>query len=598
MKNDPTKEWQQYQRGIDYNNKIDLYSTNNKHERFYADKQWEGVKANGLPLCQFNIIKRVINYYISYILSENITSRYKPENVGDNPETEEEEFVKYAADLITKYSDTLWEKNTMFPKLRELLLNAALSGDMCVYSFWNKDIETGQGLKGDIDVEIIDSGNVFFGNPNDRNVEKQPYIIISFRELVANLKKEAKENGISNKNIEKIVSDTDTDYEAGDRAKIELDSTDEETEKATTLLKLWKKDGTVYAKKSTKFTDIRNEWDTGLKRYPLAWENWDIRKNSYHGHSPVTGIIPNQMFINKSFAMSMASLMNTAYPKVLYNKDILPSGVDNQVGAAIGIEGSEDIRNVVEYLTGADMSHQARNLIDDTMKYTKEMLNANDAALGDVRPENTSAIIAVQQQSAIPLESIRQNLYSLLKQIGYNWLDLMVNHYGKRKVEIEVLGQREIKELDFSRLKNKQFRIKIDVGPSTFWSEIKSMEILDNLLREGYITFEQYLERQVAIPQKEQLLADVKEGNLKQQFIYEQMAKYLEQLPPEYQEVIQSLGEEEQEAYLMELMMLPPEEQSAKLQELMPQQPQEQQPQQMQEQQNQNIPIERYRETF
>lgn len=560
-----TECWQQYIDGQNYNSRLGLYETNDKNERFYAGSQWFGVQANGLPTPVFNIFKRIINYFIATIMSQDISMQFIPENVGDDPETEEEIEIAEASKTITEYSDTLFEKNKMLAKLRQCLLDAALTGDAAVYNYWDASIDTMQDIMGDISIELIDSINVMFGNPNERRVNDngkpiQPYILLVFRQLVSDLRDEAKANGIPQDKINLITTDNDTEYQSGDRAKIELDQTNSVVGKTTAILKLWRKGGKIYAKKSTKHTEIRKEWDTGLTRYPVAWMNWDARKNSYHGQAVGTGLVPNQIYINKMFAMAMMSQMHTAFPKLIYNKDLI-AGVNNQVGASIGIEGGMDINvnNAAAYLQAGNMSEQVFKLIDTAIQYTKDMLGATDAALGDVKPDNKGAIIAVQQASGIPLESIKQNLYQFVEDIGYNMLDMMAAKYGKRKIDVVVMGKRVIKEFDFSILKKMKFRIKIEVGASSYWSEIAAMQTLDNLLGADRITFLQYLERLPAgqIPKTQELIEEIKMQDQKQQFIYEQMARFMESLPPEVQQQLQSLPPEEMESQLMEMMMQP-----------------------------------------
>src|SRR5690606_19061197 len=135
---------------------------------------------------------------------------------------------------------------------------------------------------------------------------------------------------------------------------------------------------------------------TTLSLYPVGFMNWDARKNSYHGQAVGTGLIPNQVFINKMFSLAMMSLMHTAFPKAIYNKNLV-AGWNNAVGSAIGIDADNltNINNVAAYMKPGEMSNQVFQLIDTAIKYTKDMLGATDAALGDVKPDNTSAIIAV-----------------------------------------------------------------------------------------------------------------------------------------------------------------------------------------------------------
>ena len=62
---------------------------------------------------------------------------------------------------------------------------------------------------------------------------------------------------------------------------------------------------TVHVSKSTKTQVIFEDIDTDLTYYPVAFANWERQKNTYHGRALVTGIIPNQIYINSMFAMVM-----------------------------------------------------------------------------------------------------------------------------------------------------------------------------------------------------------------------------------------------------------------------------------------------------
>lgn len=573
-KQEITTIWQLYQSGKDYNYRLtpDLYSTVDKNERFYAGDQWNGVRAGNLDTPVFNIFKRVINYFIAAIMSQNIKMRFVPELVGDEPTNDEEAKVQKMAELVSGHSDVLWEKLKMNMMLRQALLDAGLSGDACCYSFWNPKIDTGQMALGDIDCELVDNVNVFFGNPNDRRVNHngyplQPYIIIAFRQVVKDLREEALRYGMSEKEAERICGDVDNYEQSGDRGKIELEKDLDENGKTTVLLYLYPKAGKIWARKSTKFVDIRKDWDTKLTAYPVAWMNWDVRKNSYHGQAIGTGLIPNQIFINKAFAMVMLWLRQIGIPKVIYDKSRI-SHWSNKIGEAIGVDGvDKNIRNIAYYMQPSSLSEMVIKVIDLAIQYTKDMLGASDAALGDIKPENTSAIIAVQQAAAIPLESTKQNLYQFAEDIGLIWLDIMASHYGKRKVVIERMGEKVVEEVDFSELKKMKLRLKIDVGPSAYWSEITAMETLDNLLMNEKINFMQYLERVPSgiIPKKQELIEEIKAQMAMQEEMmaqqqaqpqgdeYDQAAQYIATLPPDMQEQLMALPEKEMMAAIQQM---------------------------------------------
>ena len=48
---------------------------------------------------------------------------------------------------------------------------------------------------------------------------------------------------------------------------------------------------------------------------------------------------------------------------------------------------------------------------------------------------------------------------------------------------------------DFGALRSLPMRLKLDVGASAYWSEVASVQTLDNLLAGGHIDILDYLER-------------------------------------------------------------------------------------------------------
>jgi hypothetical protein len=243
---------------------------------------------------------------------------------------------------------------------------------------------------------------------------------------------------------------------------------------------------------------------------------WDYVQNCYHGQAAVTGLIPNQIFVNKAYAMSMISLMTTAYPKVVYDKTRV-AGWSNAVGQAIGVNGG-DVSTVAKTIDPATISPQISQFIESAINYTKEFMGATDAALGDTRPDNTSAIIALQKASSVPMEITKQNLFQSVEDLANIWLDMMRVYYGKRYVELPALANPEpmptsipagmeapaMEEyvsgagpvmFDFSTLGDHPLSLKLDVGGSAYWSEIAQMQTLDNLLMNGQIDIVDYLER-------------------------------------------------------------------------------------------------------
>lgn len=360
--------WKLYKKGLDFNASISLDETVRVNENFFVGKQWEGVQANGLPTPVFNILKRVCCFIVATISSENIKVTAAP--LSATPGTNQ---LVEPTRIINEELDALTEHNRIASLMREYARNAAVDGDSCTYTYWDPDFETGQDAKGRICTEVIENNRVHFGNPNDRHVESQPYIIISKREIVGFVKKEAKANGA--KGVESIKPDEDDTFP---------DSAKQVGDKVTTLLLLWRDNETkeIWAQKVCKGCVVREAWNLNIRRYPITWLNWDYVQDCYHGQAMITGLIPNQIFINKMYAMSQLSLMTTAYPKVVYDKTRV-SKWDNRIGVAIPIQGG-DVNNVAKIMDPATISPQISQFIQLTVEQTEQSLGATSVALGKV----------------------------------------------------------------------------------------------------------------------------------------------------------------------------------------------------------------------
>lgn len=526
--------WKLYQKGVDFNTAINLNETVQVNENFFIGKQWEGVVANGLPTPVFNILKRVCCFIVATICSDNIKVQASPLSATAGTKS-----LIEPARIINEELDALTERNNIPAIMREFARNAAVDGDGCTYTWWDPDFDTGQDAKGCIRTEVIENTRVHFGNPNDRRVENQPYIILARREIVGAVKREAKENDVPD--WDAIKPDTEDTYQ--DAAKRTGD-------KVTTILLLWRNRETkeIWAYKSCKDCQIRKPWSLGIHRYPITWLNWDYIQDCYHGQAMITGLIPNQIFINKIWAMAQLSLMTTAFPKIIFDKTRVGKW-DNRIGAAIGINGG-DVNSVARIMDPAAISPQIAQFIQLAVEETEQSLGATAVALGDTRPDNTSAIIALQRAAATPSEITKQNLYQAIEDLYRIYIEFMSEYYGNRYVDmatppevqqaIEFVGQEVPAEVpvsfDFGELKKLPMSMKLDVGASSYYSEIASIQTLDNLLKMDKISTLQYLDRipDGYIPARRELINELKEMErqaMEQQAMMEQMPQGNQQIP-------------------------------------------------------------------
>jgi Mg/Co/Ni transporter MgtE len=147
----------------------------------------------------------------------------------------------------------------------------------------------------------------------------------------------------------------------------------------------------------------------------------------------------------------------------------------------------------------------------------------------------------------------------LVEQLVLNMIDMMSAKYGLRPVVVSNPdGTRQVVEFDFSQLKDMDLKTSIDIGESSYYSAIAVEQTLDNLLTNGFIEFIDYLERmpEERIPRKAELITKLKEAQqgMQKDAQYEEMAKFLESLPPQTQQQILALPPEQQEQAVMQMM--------------------------------------------
>lgn len=485
FREDPHFVSAEYDAGLRFNDGIDLYDCVKTNENFFIGKQWEGVVANGLPTPVFNFLKRVVLFSVANVSTDNLKLHAKPlPSSGQYPAI----VMETLSDILNDQFSGIFELNKMGSVIREFARNAAVDGDGCTYTYWDPDVETGQPSKGAIRTEVLMNTQVLFGNPNSRDIQSQPYVLIERRMLVYEAKKRAREYGASEDEISLIVPD---EKESGDNHMDTLGG-----DKVTVILRLWKDEstGTIHGYECTRQAQIRKEWDLGIKLYPITWMNWDFVQDCYHGQAMITGLIPNQIFVNKLFAMSMISLMTLAYPKVIFDKTKVRKW-SNRVGACIAVNGNVD--NVAKIVDPATISPQISQFIDLAISYTQKFLGASDVALGDTRPDNTSAIIALQRAAATPMELTKQDLLQSIEDLGRIYMEFMAEYYGERYVEVRnpYDTQKVVISFDFSMLKKIPCTVDLDAGAASYWSEIAAMQTLDNLLMQGKISTVEYLKR-------------------------------------------------------------------------------------------------------
>ncbi len=491
-RNIQNKAWEQYEHGKEHKRRIGLYETVRKNERFYRGEQWGYGEGKDLPKPVFNIIQRVINFLVCSVASANITLRFTDENLPFAADEHEAHLIREGIEILNENTAYRWKKSGMDRKMMQLLTDAAVSGDGVIYCYWDTSLRDPQRFEGDIATELIDSVNIFPADVNRADIQSQDYIILAGRDSVLHLRAEARAAGVAENEIARILPDEEYTSQSGDMAKYELEGSDEE--KTTYIIKFWREDGKVVFEKSTRECVIRRG-RTDCTRYPIAYMSWTPAKNSFHGVSPISSLIPNQRFINRAYGMVMKHMTDTAFSKIIYDKSKIPEW-SNEIGEAIAAYGGGNIADSISVVGVGDMQSGYMELIDSAVNLTKELMGATESALGNIEADNTSAILALQETSRIPLAQIRSAYYRCIEELANIWADMMCAYYpSERLIPCYTKNGIEAKNIEFSILKKDILSAELEVTEQSRFSAAGLQSVLDKLFDKGHITAYEYIKR-------------------------------------------------------------------------------------------------------
>ena len=616
----PKDVFNEYEKGVNYKASLGsrgMFEQDKINERFYAGDQWHGAKCGSdRPLVRHNVIRRIGDYKIAVVTASPVTAHYSAAGFpytadmakendrrrqdmmagpaltdgmdmfqGAVPDAAE---ISLVMDALNDYFRVTAERVKFDDLKHDALKSAYLTGTGILYTYWDPDIKTGlyadEGrtapIDGDIACELLDVENVYFGDPARDDVESQPYIILAQRRSVEELRREAKRNGRPKEDIDAIKPDQ-IEYMAGDRADVNQ-SDDRNCTVLTRLWKEWDKEGKSYkvmAMRVVRGAVIRKPWDLQIRRYPLAKFSWDKRKGSIYGDTELTYLIPNQIAINRMVTASVWAVMVMGMPLMVVNNEVVPQPITNDPGQIIRVNGTaEDVASAVRYVTPPSFSPNYDNSVNSLISNTMTQAGANDAALGDMNPDNTSAIIALREAASVPMQTYQNAFYSFIEDVARIWAEFWMCLYGKRSLKMESGDQTWYFPFDGGRYRDLVLSVRVDVGASTLWSESQSIQTLDNLLAAQIITPEQYLERlpKGIIPDLNGLIKDMQKARemaeqqaamqaAEAQAVAEAQAAgqqaaaqaapagpgaLLAQLPPELQAQFASLTPEQQQAVL------------------------------------------------
>lgn len=603
---DPVRVEREYRQGIEYKTSLGregLYKQNKKNERFWAGDQWAGAQTgNDRPLLQHNVIRRIGDYKMAMVAGADVSVSYSADGVpyteasrqsiaeerdrlaaGEDEELAaltESDRINLIMGAMSDYFRVTAERLKFDDKKSAVLRNAYIGGTGVLYTYWDERVRTGlyadEGrtapITGDIRCEVLPIENVYFGDTAGRDVQEQPYILIAQRRSVEDIRREMRRAHRPAAEIESIAADADKEYEAGDRA----DKEPGEEKKAVCLTKLyreWNDDGTSYrilAVVTCGKATVRKAWDTRLRLYPLAVMRWEERQSCAYGDSEITNLVPNQIAINRANTAAAWAVMSLGMPKMIVDKDLVTNEVTNDPGEIIGVYGSGGSPSqAISYVTPPNFSPQFEQLISSLIANTLSQSGANDAALGNMRPDNMSAIIAVRDAATMPMQLLQNRFYSFVEDVARIWAEFWVTMYGKRQIRISDRRGDWYLPFDGAQYHDLLISTRVDVGAAGIWSESQTIATLDNLLGAKIIDPLQYLERlpRGIIPDQSGLVREYREAQERaaaQAAVRPEQQTEQQTAQPTQDEVLAALPEEYRQAYAA----MTPEQQAQVLSQL------------------------------
>ena len=477
-----TPIWSLFEKGRNYHRQTGIYTDTDRNYRFYNGNQWEGAKLGGVEPVQDNIIKPIVKYKCAVIHDNLYGIVYSSLNF------ENREFRKQAekyCELLNSYISRMWEQDKMDFKLRRVTKDAAINDEGIIYIYF--DTEKNRPVH-----EIIKKNDIYYGNENDDDIQSQPYILIRKRMPVTNAHELALREGISKKQLENIIPDSDNFEESGEASKTEVDNM------VTIVYKLYREEGTVRFSVASRLVTIAEDIDTGLTLYPVAHFNWEEKEGSARGEGEVRYLIPNQIEINRTLMRRVLTVKDQAFPmKVVDTTKVTNPNDLNNFGSIIKTNGQpvEDVHKIVGTIPPAQMSHDVIKLQEDLIQVTRDLAGAGDTATGEVNPEDASgrAILAVQQASRAPVTEQKESCKNFIEDIARIDLEYLIVHAEnginmEEKVTDPITGEEGYRVVNVpqSALEQLNATVKIDITPKSVYDRFAQEQTIENLLTQGF----------------------------------------------------------------------------------------------------------------
>ena len=552
------KIWKEYENGKAYQSLIGLEKLVPLCVDFYEGKQWGSAKkgTENFPRPVVNFIRMIADNKRANLMSRPLRIVYK----SANPTPLTDRFNHFAE---------FWQKEAGMKYVdSEAIKNGTIKGTYIYHYYWDNEAVGMQGnVEGALRCQLIDVRNIVFANPQEKDEQRQEWIIIASRSTVKSVKDKLP------KHLQELVK--------GDNDTTEVEQ--DETEMITVLTKYYRKDGEVYFVKSIKNLmlteeqslapnyekayefvekkmnediDTTNQTPDKTERkdfkrrkaiyYPLVVGAYEEREGSIYGIGEVSGLINNQKLVNNILALQAYATENNAFGKIVVKGDALGNQTIDNRPAQILYDYSKLNQQGIYRLPDPQMSDMPLREVEAIMSLSRSVTGSTEVLNGEVLGKNMSgqAIAQLQSQALLPTEEKRQRLqHSKMKQ-GKVMEMFFRTHYDEDReftyteTEFnEALNKNEevarsdvFNALDYS---NEIFDVVVEVSAGTRSSVSGDIAMLDLALQTKAIDFITYLKLYPsdALSDKSKLIEELENSQMNENNVLkQQVMQYEEQL--------------------------------------------------------------------
>lgn len=499
-----------------------------EYDDFYMAKHWTKQRATWRP-------DPVVNY-VAYIIDQKAPQITNQRPTGVIlPTTEEDTEV---AEIFTQLTDVIANRVDLDMRIDEVVRTGLLLDIAWFKVYWDNNIKGGDETKGnvyigDICIEAPDPSNIYF-DPHATRIEDCRYVIYSVPKTTQWIKEVWKVD---------IESEEVFETEIYNRPERNMNSD------RVNYYEYWykKDDGihVIYAAGGKILKHIENVYKHG--RYPFVPFVAKKNRKSIMGISEIRNIINNQKLLNKMVELPTTNALLTSNPIALV---AMNSGIDeNKFQAKPGqVWKVKDVNNSVRWLEPPQLSSDTYRMIESLVGFMERIGGVYDANTGETPGSVTAAaaIQMLQEQGSIPIKGIARNLYHSIREVYEQVIELIKEFYTEdRFIRVDTKnGGYKFMVFNSTPYQEIDFDIKVSGDNGTPATKAYISQLAADLFTQGVLLPSEYVELQDNLPNKDRIVARLREqeqmmqnqqamGMPTDQMLPEQMMPPTEQIPPE-----------------------------------------------------------------